>query len=88
MTDLIERLRDRLPSISAMRDAADEIERLHRALATSIEQVKEVSAERSALRKRIAKAPVYFAGRLIELGVDVPQEWIGRKVRLVVENAE
>lgn len=45
MTDIIERLRGPSPSIPAMRDAADEIERLRSALAQSIQRVRELAAQ-------------------------------------------
>jgi hypothetical protein len=53
MSDLIERLRGPCPSIPAMRDAANEVGRLRAALAQSIGTVRELMAERDALRARI-----------------------------------
>lgn len=89
MGDLIERLRGPCPSIPAMRDAANEVGRLRAALAQSIGTVRELMAERDALRARIEGAPFKEADKARGVGArleveGLPVEWVGKRVALVV----
>mgnify|MGYP001577227286 FL=1 len=80
MTDIVERLRTVPPSVLAMRDAADEIEKLRRAL----------NGRASATAERATAIPIAVCGLSVACGRD--GTWlhftssVGKSASLNVEN--
>jgi len=93
--DLVERLRGNFPSIPAMRDAAEEIERLRAEMGEAIAERDALRARAERAEGRIADAPVAVVeeamwckddGESVVGQVDLPAGLIGKTVALVVVN--
>jgi hypothetical protein len=98
MSDLIERLRAGTGGgkewMELHKEAADEIEQLRQWKVAYELCRRDLTAERDALRARIEGAPyveVFEAMNgtgLVYATGGLPREWIGKQVRLVMEDGE